>query len=560
MVEQQSDVLVVGSGMAALTAATAAKAHCPALKVTVLTAGELGAGGCSKKIHGINAALAPQDSWERHVADTLTGGGHINDPDLVDILCREIPDRIHDLERGGVAFSRSADGVGYDVGTYGGSSVPRSVHWHDMTGLRIMQTLVNQVILSGCYVADHRWALDLLRAGQRCQGVIALNQHTGRLETHLATATILATGGGACVYPIATISADKVATGMIMSYHAGASLIDMEMVQFHPTGLVLPESPGHGEILEEEVRTWGGRLLNQARERYMLSVDPRGELATRDIVARHSYLEIQAGRGTPNNGVILDLSPIDKARLLQRFPHMVQRLRSWGVDLCTQSEVEISPTAHYLMGGIRITATCQTDLSGLFACGEDAGGIDGGNRLGGNGVAATLVFGHRAGQVASAYTTRVGPASAPPVSDAPIAYYALSTAEQRQVESALKRLMWDHVGLVRDAPGLLTALQRLNALCDDLQPQLRHSQPDAPEVDPEKLVSGKILLQKLTLARLITHSALARTNSVGAHYRTDAVPATRPYNVLVRTRGGAAQVLVCPRELETSTPSVPAMV
>lgn len=557
---ERSDILVVGSGMAALTAASSARSHFPALKVTVLTAGNLGAGGCSNKIHGINAALAPQDNWERHVVDTLKGGGDINDPDLVAILCREIPDRIHDLERYGVAFSRSTDGVGYDLGTFGGSSMPRSVHWHDMTGLLIMQTLVNQVLLKGCYVADHRWALDLLTVGQRCQGVLALNQHTGRLETHLATATILATGGGACVYPITTISADKVATGMLMSYHAGASLIDMEMVQFHPTGLVLPESPGHGEILEEEVRTWGGRLLNQRGERYMLTVDPRGELATRDIVARHSYLEIQAGRGTPNNGVILDLSSLDKARLLQRFPHMVQRLRSWGVDLCTQSEVEISPTAHYLMGGIHITPTCQTDLSGLFACGEDAGGIDGGNRLGGNGVAGTLVFGHRAGQAAGAYATRVGPASMPPPGGHPIAYYALSTAEQRQAESELKRLMWDYVGLVREAPGLMTALQQLNVLCDHLQPQLRHSQPNTLDVDPAQLVSGKILLQKLTLARLITHAALARTNSVGAHYRTDAVSESRPYNVFVRSHAGAMQVFVRSRGLPTRTPSVPAMV
>jgi succinate dehydrogenase/fumarate reductase flavoprotein subunit len=531
----QSDVLVVGGGLAGLQAAHSAKASRPDANVTMLVPGAQGEGGCSKKTHGVNAAINKGDAPEQHYLDTMRGGGWINNSALVRLLCSDAPSCIRELETWGVPFDKVGDL--FDVGLYAGSSQGRSIHWNDQLGRKIVQTLVTRVTSAGIWVLENRWVFQLVIQDGRCHGVLALNVLTDEVEIYLAKATVLATGGGACVYPIATISSDKLATGMMMAYDVGAPLIDMEMVQFHPTGLVLPGSPGHGEIFEEEVRMQGGVLLNKDGEQFMFKYHEKGERATRDIVARGSYMEIRAGRGTVNGGVIFDMSQLDKEKLQKRFPYMVERQRVWGVDLISCDQIEVSPSAHFLMGGLKIDQTCATPIQGLFAAGEDAGGIDGGNRLGGNGVAGALVFGKIAGNSAVTHASKSALAE-PDIHAAselgPTPYYQLSEADHLEVDRRIKRILWDYVGPVRTGSGLSKADRLLGQIQGTLNRRnLRHESISGEKID-RRFVRGKVLMNKLQLARIITMSAMTRTNSVGAHYRQDDDQDSTLYNVTAR--------------------------
>jgi len=512
-----SDVLVVGGGAAGLYAAISARTVPGIGKVSLLTPYELGTGGCSKKTHGVNAALNKNDSWEAHFADTYDGGGRLGKQELVTILCKEIATRIKELESWGVRFEKNEDQ--YLVGTYGGSSFSRSVHWFDFTGLEIVQELVKRVILSGCFAYEGRWVVDIIMSHNKCCGVVAYNNLTHSIEIHEAKTTIFATGGGACVYPIASISRDKLATGMLLGYMAGANLVDMEMVQFHPTGALLPNCPGNGSLLEEEMRSQGGRLLTSSRHRYMYDYDSRGELATRDIVARSTYLEILKGNGTQNGGVIFDISSIDKQTLKNRLPKAVKRLREWNIDLLATDEVEISPTAHFLMGGIEIDTKCQTTIQGLFACGEDAGGIHGANRLGGNGVAEALVFGHLAGISAAQQSFSTDHPNKIQTNE--IGYYFLSDIEYKELDSKIKKIMWEKVVVVRWKKKLYDARNELFNIKESLKQTLRLFKYEDRCMIPLQLIPGLNLLHKLELSQIITSAAIARTNSIGAHYLFD---------------------------------------
>jgi len=528
-----SDVLVVGGGAAGLYAAIAATEIKGIRKVTLLTPDELGTGGCSKKTHGINAALNEKDSWESHERDTLEGGGWINNPALVKIMCQRIPDRIKELESWGVRFAKS--GERYDVGTYGGSSFSRSIHWYDITGLEIVNELVKRVILKGCFVHEGRWVVELLIHNGRCFGVLALNKLGKRFEEYRARSVIFATGGGACVYPISSISSDKIATGLVLGFRAEAPMVDMEMVQFHPTGLLLPGSQGNGSLLEEEMRAKGGILLNSLCHRYMYDYDDRGELATRDIVARSSYLEIIKGRGTKNKGVIFDISRIDKNILSTRLPKTVKRLRSWGIDLMAVNEIEISPTAHFLMGGLVIDERCETGIKGLFACGEDAGGIHGANRLGGNGVAEALVFGHLCG--VSAANAALGSDANPPASllPKPLTFYAIDNAQMVEIDNKIKQIMWNGVGVVRWQAQLMDAWNKICEIRDILKPTMQELAPKEISNYGKNFWGGRILLNKLDIATIITKAAITRKHSIGAHYIADEESEGEPfYNVYVR--------------------------
>lgn len=514
-----SDVIVVGGGAAGLYAAIAAKGVHGINKVTLLTPDELGSGGCSKKTHGINAALNPEDSWENHARDTYDGGGRINNPALVKILCQEIPNRIAQLESWGVRFAK--EGNRYQTGTYGGSSFSRSIHWFDITGLEIVQELVKRLILSGCFVHEGRWVTELLIHEERCVGVLAINRLTKRVEEYRAQSVVLATGGGACVYPISSISSDKLATGLMLGYRAGAPLVDMEMVQFHPTGILIPGNIGNGSLLEEEMRAQGGVLLNSARQRYMYDYDKRGELATRDVVARSSYLEIINGRGTKSEGIIFDISKIDKKTLSSRLPKTVKRLRSFGVDLMAVNEVEISPTAHFLMGGVAIKENCETGIKGLFACGEDAGGIHGANRLGGNGVAEALVFGHYCGESAGLDALNRNQIDINYDTQNSATYYELDEKQAIDIDDQIKKIMWSGVGVVRWGLRLQTALDSLYTLRDKLKEKKKKCLITNNGIYGNGFYRGTTLLNKLELAIVITTSALVRRHSLGAHYVAD---------------------------------------
>jgi succinate dehydrogenase/fumarate reductase flavoprotein subunit len=527
-----SDVLVVGAGMAGLSAAVSAAMRYPSLKITIITASEMGSGGCSKRTHGINAALNNGDKPDIHVRDTIVGGGHINNYDLVNVLCHDVIDRVKELESWGVRFDKTEAGE-YDVGTYGGSTNSRSVHRYDITGLEIMHELEKRLILHGGHMKENRWVKQIISDGQRCTGVIAFDRTAKKIENYFAKAVILATGGGACVYPISSISLDKLGTGILMGYNAGVPLIDMEMVQFHPTGVLIPGSVYNGSLFEEEMRMQGGVLINGKGRRYMFDYDERGERATRDIVARSSYLEIMKGNGTDLGGVIFDLSKIKKDFLKRRFPKTVKRLRSCNIDLMLDDRLNCSPTAHFLMGGMMINTRCETSLSGLYACGEDAGGIHGGNRLGGNGVADALVFGYRAGRSAGDFALKTSsvPDSLPAATA--VQYYNQPQETCGRIEKKIKQIMWTKVGLVRNRRELLEADQELlqiSIALEDHKEVLDLSQ-DTFDLN---ILSCIELYYKLQLAQIITRSACLRKNSVGAHYVADGAENKEKYNVIIQ--------------------------
>lgn len=518
----RNSLLIIGAGMAGLRAAVSARSANPNLEVILVTAGRVTVAGCSPKTHGVNAAINPGDTVESHIEDTITGGGGINCPDLVEILCHKIPDEIRWLETQGVVFDRK-DKL-FDTGFYGGSSHGRSIHIRDMAGRSIVQVLSNLAIQKGVHIREERTLLDLIVRDGRCHGAVFYNHEAGATEVFHAGVTILATGGGACVFPIATISADKEASGIMQAFMHGATLMDMEMVQFHPTGLNRPGQPGHGEIMEEELRSMGARLLNRDGRAFMQDYDPRRERATRDIVSRSTFLEVRAGRGTVSGGVLFDVSGVDKGTLMERFPFMLSRLEAYGVDLTQDAVVEISPAAHFLMGGLKINPCAETSITHLLACGEDAGGIHGGNRLGGNGIADALVFGRVAGERAAVLANNA--VSSLP-SPGAFSAYAMPGQIEKELVADLKKIMWTNAGLVRSAASLDQADAEISSLFGRASGHLQ----EVPCKDcSAEHVRGRSLLQKLMLARTIVSSARARTNSVGSHFREDAVSTALCYN------------------------------
>ena len=526
-----SDVIVVGGGIAGLYAAISASKYNNTIKVTLLLAQELGSGGCSKRTHGINAAINPNDSISSHIEDTLKGGGFINDKRLVRILCDGIIDRIKELENWGVKFNKKDEKI-YDVGTYGGSSCSRSIHWYDITGLTIVQELVKRAIINGVHIKEYRWAVKLIIHRSEFNFIVAYNQSEEIFEVYVAKSVILATGGGACVYPISSISFDKVASGIVLAAENGVSLIDMEMVQFHPTGVILKNSPWNGALLEEELRMQGAKLLNKYNLRYMFNYDKRGEKATRDIVARGSYLEIIEGRGTREGGVILDVSTINRNILIERFPETVKRLRNCNIDLLSINEIVVSPTAHFLMGGIIIDEFARVNEMGLWACGEDAGGIHGANRLGGNGVADALVFGYLAGKNAASYAcSKNNFAEHTDKIIECLDLINLNNAEYKQLDCKIKNIMWKYVGLIRNGDKLVKAISELEDIFYYIFKRLE-SIPLDTEYIPSGFLNGFIIKNKIILSLIIANAALVRQDSIGAHYRTDAKIGSCLYNTI----------------------------
>jgi aspartate oxidase len=529
MNSNEFDVIVAGGGLAGFQAAVTAAESGPKLRVALVTAASENAyGGCSFKTHGTNAAMNPDDSPERHARDTMDGGGGINNRELVDILTSQIPGEIHRMERRGIHFDKSTDGK-YQAGYYGGSSTPRSIHKKDMAGRHMVDALTIEAQKLGVFLLCDRQIVQFPVGDDGCHGVTVINRQNGRIEAYSATNTISALGGGNCVYPTATISKDKTAAGIVQAYEAGAAIIDMEMTQFHPTGYHNPGGPGHGEILEEELRSLGAQFFNAEGERYMFRYDERGERATRDKVSRGTYIEIKQGRGTPAGGVTFDFSGIDRETLQSRFPFMMQRLRSFGVDMATCPTLPTSPSAHFLMGGIKIDGHARTSIERLLACGEDAGGIHGGNRLGGNGVADALVFGSIAGRIAASNTHSSKRRMIVPRSVR--ALVGLHEATLSGHIERLERTMWANAGPVRNRAGLLNAENEIGEIYDALRGYIVDLPANRLNATT---IMGRIAVQKLILATMIVKSAQARENSVGAHFREDDDGTSAIYNVVLK--------------------------
>src|SRR5690349_12304321 len=468
-----TDVLILGAGGAGLFAALHAKQANPGLSVTVVVKGLLGKCGCTRMVQGgYNVALAAGDSVERHFKDTIEGSAWLADQELAWTLCTRAVERVHELENElGCFFDRNPDGTIHQK-AFAGQTFDRTVHKGDLTGIEIMNRLSEQVWARDIGRLEEHRAVDLVRTrdGSAIAGAVLIDIRDGQFVSVQARAVLLATGGGPTMYRYHTPSGDKSCDGMAMALRAGLPLRDMEMVQFHPTGLLAgSETRMTGTVLEEGLRGAGGYLLNGARERFMQRYDARGERATRDIVSRAMFTEMRLGRGSPGGGVYLQMSHLGADNVRRQFKGMVERCADCGFDLAG-GLIEVVPTAHYMMGGVVFAPDCTTELPGLFAAGEDTGGVHGANRLGGNGVANSTVFGGIAGETMAAALDRHGGMRTPDEQaiEQSIAMhelpFRLPAGDLAGIRETLYACMWDDVGILRDAQGLQRAERTLAEL------------------------------------------------------------------------------------------------
>ncbi len=557
-----TDILILGTGGAGLMAALHAYWRDPGQKVLLVSKGMLGKSGCTRMVQGgYNVALAATDSVQAHFEDTVRGGGFLNNQELAWTLVEDAPRIVRELEnRIGCLFDRAPDGRIHQK-AFAGQSSDRTVHVGDLTGIEIMSRLRDQVFACGIPCLENTRGLELLLSadGSRVVGAELLDIQSGKFITVKSKAVILATGAGPLMYQRSACAQEKAADGIAMAFRAGAHLMDMEMVQFHPTGLVVPGSRLNGALLEEGLRGAGAHLFNGKGERYMERYDPeKMERSTRDRVSRAAYVEIMAGRGTENGGVHIDVTHLGAEFVEKNFTGMRDRCLRIGYDLARE-RVEVAPTAHFNMGGIRINRDGHTNLEGLFAAGEDSSGVHGANRLGGNGVAESTVFGARVGDHVADWVKaarlddphRDQIASARAVADR---FLERAGGENPfLLREELGQLMWGKVGIVRNGPDLTTALAEIAVL--------RQRAADAAAPGGRLFNLGwqqaLDLRNLLTASDLIARNALGREESRGAHHRSDFEQADNSRwlcNLCLRRDGTAVKSWTEPVKLDRLRP------
>ncbi|HUP95228.1 MAG TPA: FAD-binding protein [Burkholderiales bacterium] len=523
----KTDILILGSGGAGLFAALHAQQANPALSVTVAVKGLLGKCGCTRMVQGgYNVALAAGDSVERHFMDTIEGGKWLPDQELAWTLVSVAVERIRELENElGCFFDRNPDGTVHQK-AFAGQTFDRTVHKGDLTGIEIINRLAEQVWARGIGRLEEHRAIELIKnaAGDAIAGVLMIDMRTGEFVFVQAQAVLLATGGGPTMYKYHTPSGDKTCDGMAMALRAGLTLRDMEMVQFHPTGLIAgPHTRITGTIIEEGLRGAGGQLLNGEGERFMHLYDKREERATRDIVSRAMFDQMRQGKVSPHGGLYISMRHLDPAMVRKMFKGMVERCADCGFDLVA-GLVDIVPTAHYMMGGVVFNPDCTTELTGLFAAGEDTGGVHGANRLGGNGVANSTVFGGIAGDSMPRWIGTQGAYREPDQSaiDAAIARARTPISKPPGDIAALREklydVMWDDVGIIRDA----ASLARAESALDEIEAELDQTGIAEANLAFNLTWHDWLNMKSLLLvSKAIRAAAVAREDSRGAHYRAD---------------------------------------
>jgi succinate dehydrogenase / fumarate reductase flavoprotein subunit len=542
------DVLIIGAGGAGLRAALGALAE--GARVGVVSKSLLGKAHTVMAEGGIAAAMANVDSaddWRTHFRDTMRGGKLLNNWRMAQIHAQEAPERVRELEQWGALFDRTQDGQILQR-AFGGHTFRRLCHVGDRTGLEMIRTLQDRGVQLGIDVYMECTISRLLKDGDRIAGAFGYWREQGRFVVFRAKSVVVATGGIGKAWTITSNSWEYTGDGMALAYGAGAELMDMEFVQFHPTGMVWP--PGvQGILVTEAVRGEGGVLRNKLGERFMEKYDPkRMELSTRDVVARAIYTEVREGRGTEHGGAYLDISHQPADYVKKKLPSMYHQFKELADVDITQGPMEVGPTCHYMMGGIRVEAeSAESSVPGLFGAGEAAAGLHGANRLGGNSLSDLLVFGRRAGEAAAEHAKNIAATSIDSGQIEEAAREMLAPFERSRGESPytvhrdLQETMQNLVGIFRNKQDLLRALEELEKL-KERAAQLR--------VEGSRLFNpGWHLAQDLkamqTVSEAVTRSALAREESRGAHSRID-YPGLDPAwgtknNVVVRE--GSAMVL-----------------
>ncbi|WP_299358793.1 FAD-dependent oxidoreductase [uncultured Paracoccus sp.] len=548
-----TDVLILGAGGAGLFSALHALQGAPeGTKVTLAVKGLIGKSGCTRMVQGgYNVALGPGDSVERHFMDTILGGKWLPDQDMAWRLCEQAVVRVRELENEiGCFFDRNPDGTLHHK-AFAGQTADRTVHKGDLTGIEIINRLMEQVLARPVEKLQEHRAIGLIPTadGAALAGVLMIDMRTGRFRFVRAKTVLMATGGGPTMYKYHTPSGDKSMDGLAMALRAGLPLRDMEMVQFHPTGLLAGDHTRMtGTVLEEGLRGAGGRLLNHSGQRFMFDYDPKGERATRDVVSRGIYAEMRKNNNPEQEGVFISMAHLGPANVAQKFKGMVKRCADCGFDLAG-GLVEVVPTAHYFMGGVVVDVDTRTAMEGLYVAGEDAGGAHGSNRLGGNGVANSTVFGGIAGDTMAADIRGMGalrdPDEAVLEAELARACHPLSRppALVLPLRKALQEAMWDEVGVMRSEAGLKRGLARIAGISEALMDVGVAADNLAFNLTWHDWLNLRSLCE---ISDVIARAALARDNSRGAHFREDFPSAgdlAESYFTVSRRRGGDVDVV-----------------
>jgi succinate dehydrogenase / fumarate reductase flavoprotein subunit len=520
----EHDVLVIGAGGAGLRAAIEALAQ--GVSVGVVSKSLLGKAHTVMAEGGIAAAMGNVDSadgWKPHFRDTMRGGKMLNNWRMAQLHAQEAPERVRELEHWGAIFDRTADGNILQR-AFGGHTYKRLCHVGDRTGLEMIRTLQDRGVQLGFDVYMECTIVRLLKDGNRCVGAIGYWREQGRFVVFKAKSVVMATGGIGKAWPITSNSWEYTGDGMALAYEAGAELMDLEFVQFHPTGMVWP--PGvQGILVTEAVRGEGGILRNSKGERFMEKYDPkRMELSTRDVVARSIYTEVKEGRGTEHGGAYLDISHKPAEYVKKKLPSMYHQFKELADVDITKGPMEVGPTCHYVMGGIRVDGdTAQTTLPGLFAAGECAAGLHGANRLGGNSLSDLLVFGRRAGLAAAKHAKEVSSPTIDPAQINAAETYALEPFQRQHGESPyaihrdLQKTMQSLVGIFRTRTDVEQALTELDALNERFK---------LVSVEGSRMFNpgwhlALDLHSMLKISEAVAKCALVREESRGAHSRID---------------------------------------
>ncbi|MBR4447751.1 fumarate reductase (CoM/CoB) subunit TfrA [Methanobrevibacter sp.] len=517
----QTDVLIIGSGGAGSRAAI--EVDDAGLKATIVSKGLSFRSGCTGMAEGgynaVFKTVDKDDSIDAHIFDTLKGGSYLNDKKLVEILVNESPKRLIDLENYGALFDRQESGQ-IDQRPFGGQTYRRTCYQGDRTGAELLNALKEEIIKRDIECIEEVMITSLITDDEQVIGATGFDLKDSSLIYFKSKSVILASGGAGQLYPVTSNTFQKNGDGYAIAYRAGADLVDMEQIQFHPTGMVAPESK-KGVLVTEAVRAEGGKLINSEGERFMSKYAPeKMELATRDVVARSIYQEIIEGRGTENGGVYLDISHLDDDYIEEKLETMVLQFENVGVDI-KHGPIEVAPTAHHFMGGLKIDTDASSSIKNLFGAGEVCGGVHGANRLGGNALADTQVFGKIAGvsasEAAKASELKTNEEQVQEEASRIEGLIKEGSIKPQEFKNRIKNLMWEKVAIVREEKTLNEALKQLQ----EMQKELVNLDVSKKTQYNTDLVTALEVINMVEICILTVKSAILRRESRGAHFRSD---------------------------------------